>query len=98
MNDFQAEVVKTWKSSWNSYVKSLSTLQDQSRRMVDLYLSQTETTQSEINKLIKEGLSGAQEIQKTYLKSIEDGISRLEQMPGPGAFSPSPSSGKSAKS
>jgi polyhydroxyalkanoate synthesis regulator phasin len=76
-------MVKTWKSSWSNYVKTLTSLQEQGQKMLDLYFSQAETAQNEAKKVLQEGLKNAQDAQTAYIKAVEDNLKKFEEMVAP---------------
>ena len=80
MDNIGLEIFKMWKSSWENYVKTLSTLQGQGEKMLDLIFTQSHTTQEETTKLVKEGMAKAQEAQKSYFQIMEDNFKKIEEL------------------
>ena len=80
MDDIRLEMLKGWKSSWESYVKTLTMMQEQGEKMLDLLFTQSDTVREESKKLIKEGLDNAKEAQKSYLNSVEDNLKKIEDL------------------
>jgi polyhydroxyalkanoate synthesis regulator phasin len=80
MDDIRLEMLKSWQSSWKSYVKTLTTMQEQGEKMLDLLFTQSETVRDETKKLIKEGMDNAKEAQKSYLDSVEENIKKIEDL------------------
>ncbi len=82
MKEFQKEMLRVWKSSWESYVKSLTMLQDQGDKMLDLLFTQSETMQEESKKLLKEWRANTKEAQKSYIQSVEQNLQKIEELLG----------------
>jgi hypothetical protein len=82
MDDVRAEVLKTWRSVWDNYVKALTAMQEQGEKMLDICFSQSETVSAEAKKLLSEGLKNVQDAQMAYIKAFEDGLEKLEEMAG----------------
>jgi inorganic pyrophosphatase len=80
MEDVRTEMLKTWKSTWANYVKTLTSLQEQGQKMLELYFSQSENVQAETQNVLKEGLKNAQEAQMAYVKAVEDNLKKFEDM------------------
>ena len=80
MEDVRLEMLKMWKASWETYTNSLSMMQDQGTKMLDLLFKQSETAQDETQRLLKEGVEKAQEAQKSYLQAVEDNFKKIEEL------------------
>ena len=80
MEEVPKEMVKMWKTSWENYVKTLTTMQDQSERMFELFLSKSDTLREEAKKLIKERITQAKEAQKTYLGVVEENFRKIDDL------------------
>jgi len=80
MDDVRMEMFKVWRSSWESYVKTLTMMQDQGEKMLDLFCTQSESLQEGTKKLIEEGISNAKEAQKSYLKAVEENMKKIEEI------------------
>ena len=83
MEDIRSEMLKTWKSSWENSVKTLTSMQEQAQKALDMYFSQTENMQAEAKKVLQEGLKNVQEAQTAYVKAVEDNLKKLEEMVSP---------------
>jgi hypothetical protein len=82
MEDFQKQMVTVWRSSWETYVKTLSTMQEQGDKMLELFFTQSETLQDETKKLIKDWAANIKEAQKTYIRTVEDNLKKIEEQIG----------------
>ncbi len=82
MDDIRADMLKGWKSSWESYVKTLTTMQEQGERMLDLLLAHSDTGHDEAKKLIKEGVANTQQAQKSYVQTVEENLKKIEELVG----------------
>ena len=80
MEDVRLEMLKMWKASWETYTNSLTMVQDQGTKMLDLLFKQSETAQDETERLIREGLEKAQEAQKSYFQAVEDNFKKIEEL------------------
>lgn len=78
MEDAQKQMVKLWRSSWETYVKTLSMMQEQGDKMLDLLFTESGTAQEETRKLIKEWSANIKEAQKTYVQAVEENLKRIE--------------------
>lgn len=74
------ELLKVWKTSWESYLKTVNTLQEQGDKMMELMLNQSDAYREEAKKLIKEWAQNTKEIQKNYLEAIQENWKKLEEM------------------
>jgi polyhydroxyalkanoate synthesis regulator phasin len=80
MDDIRLEILKGWRSSWESYVKTLTMMQEQGEKMLDLLFTQSDSVREESKKLIKDGLDNAKEAQKSYLDSVEENLKKIEDL------------------
>ena len=80
MEDVRIEMLKAWRSSWESSVKTLTMMQEQGEKMLELLYSQSETAKEETKKLIKEGMIKAQEAQKSYFQAVEENLATIEEL------------------
>jgi hypothetical protein len=80
MEKFYEEMFKVWKSSWESYGKTLSALQAQGEKMLELALSQGSLLQEEAQKRIKEGMANLKEAQKAYLRTVDENLKKMEDL------------------
>ena len=53
MDDVRIEMLKGWRSSWESYVNTLNMMQKQGEKMIDLLFTQSENVHKETKSLIK---------------------------------------------
>jgi polyhydroxyalkanoate synthesis regulator phasin len=79
MDDVRMDMLKLWKSSWENYVKTLTTMQEQGEKMLDLLFTQSETLQEETKKLVKEWMVNAKDAQKSYLHTVEENLTKIEE-------------------
>lgn len=82
MDDIRAEILKTWRSAWDNYIKALTAMHDQGERMLDICCSQSDTMSAEAKKLLGEGLKNFRDAQMAYIKAFEDNLEKLEEMVG----------------
>jgi polyhydroxyalkanoate synthesis regulator phasin len=80
MDDIRVEMIKGWKSSWESYVNTLSMMQEQGEKMIDLLFTQSENVQKETKKLMKESISNAQEAQRSYFQAVDENFNKMEEL------------------
>ena len=83
MEDIRNEMLKTWKSSWDNYVKTLTAMQEQAQKALELYFTQSQSVQTEAKKVLQEGLKNVQEAQTAYIKAVEDNLKKFEEMVNP---------------
>jgi hypothetical protein len=82
MENIGFEMFKMWKTSWESYVKTLQMMQEQGDKMLDHFLSQSDAVREETKKMMREGMSNAQQAQKTYIQAVEENFNRFEELFG----------------
>ena len=82
MEDVQKQMMKLWRSSWETYVKTLSMMQEQGDKMLDLLFTQSGTAQEETRKLMKDWVANIKEAQKTYIQTVEENLKRIEDQFG----------------
>jgi hypothetical protein len=80
MDKVHEEMFKVWRSSWENYVKTLSMMQEQGEKMLDLFFTQSGTLQEEAKKLIKEGMANLKEAQKSYFQVVEENLKKIEEL------------------
>jgi predicted transcriptional regulator len=80
MEDVRLEMLKMWKASWETYTNSLTMMQVQGTKMLDLLFNQSETAQDETQRLIREGLEKAKDAQKSYFQAVEDNFKKIEEL------------------
>ncbi len=80
MENMGFETFKMWKSSWESYVKTLQAMQEQGDKMLDLFLAQSDAVREETKKMLREGMSNAQQAQKAYFQAVEENFKRFEEL------------------
>jgi len=80
MDKYYEEMFKMWKASWESYVKTLSMMQEQGEKMMDLYFNQSGVIQEESKKVIKQGMANLKEAQKSYLQAAEENLKKIEEL------------------
>lgn len=78
MEQMYGEVFKLWRFYWDGYKKNLTFMQQQSEKMLELFLSQT--LQGEAQKSMKDILSAAQKAQESYIEAMEDAFRRMEDL------------------
>ena len=74
------QILGMWKSFWETYVKTLKAAEEQSDRMLDLMLQQSDTLQEEAKKLIKEWVKNSKEVSNSYLDAVEQNVNKIEEM------------------
>jgi len=82
MEDVQRQTMKLWRSSWETYVRTLSMMQEQGDKMLDLLFTQSGTAQEDTRKLMKEWTANIKEAQKTYIQTVEENLKRIEDQFG----------------
>lgn len=80
MDDVRMEMFKGWRASWESYVKTLTMMQEQGEKMLEMLFAQSETVQDETKKLAKEWMVNAKEAQKSYLQTMEENLKKIEDL------------------
>ena len=80
MEDVRMEMLKMWKTSRESYVKTLTMMQEQGERMCDLFLNQSDSVRDEAQRIIKEGMTTTKEAQKNYVKAVEENVAKMEEL------------------
>lgn len=81
MNDVRAGMVKFWKAVWANYVRTVTSMNDQGEKMLDLFFSHSENMQVEAKRLLKEALKNAQDAQMAFIKAFEDNLKKFEKKP-----------------
>ncbi|MDI7261435.1 MAG: hypothetical protein QME90_16145 [Thermodesulfobacteriota bacterium] len=80
MDKIHEEMFKVWKSSWEGYLRTLSMLQEQGDKMLDLFFAQSGIAQEETKKLAKEWMANLKEAQKSYLQAMEENLKKIEEL------------------
>lgn len=82
MDKMGLDMFKMWKTSWESYVKTLQMMQEQGDKMLDVFLAQSDTVRDETKKILKEGMNNAQQAQKVYFQAVAENLKRFEDLFG----------------
>lgn len=80
MDKIHEEMFRVWRSSWEGYLRTLSALQEQGEKMLELFFSQSTLLQAEAKKLIKDGVANLKEAQKTYVHTVEENLKKIEEL------------------
>lgn len=97
MNNEQVakQVMGMWKSSWETYVKTVKAAEEQGDRMLDQMLQQSGAFQEEAKKQIKEWVNNSKKVSKSYLDAVEQNVNKFEEMLEPAEAKRTPSPTKS---
>jgi len=71
------QLLGMWKSSWETYVKTLKAAEEQGDRMLDLMLEQSGAFQEETKKLVKEWVNNYKKTSKSYLDAVEQNVNKI---------------------
>jgi hypothetical protein len=82
MDDIYSEMLKMWKSSWGTYVKNLSMMQEQGEKMLEMLFAQSESTHDETKKVIKQAIENAKDAQSSYFQAVEENLKKIEEALG----------------
>jgi len=77
------QVLKLWKASWETYLKTIKAADEQGGRLLDLMLEQSDSLQESAKKLVKQWVENSREISKSYLDTIEQNVKKIEEMVEP---------------
>jgi len=80
METMFGEMFKLWKLSWESYKNNLAVMQQQSEKMLDLFLNQSKSLQEEAPRIMKDILASAQKAQDSYIQAMEDAFKEVENI------------------
>jgi hypothetical protein len=78
MEKIHEEMFKAWRLSWENYVKTLTALQEQGEKMLDLFFTQMGSLQQEGKKIFQEGIANMKAAQKTYLRTVDENLEKME--------------------
>ena len=76
------ELLTLWKQSWETYVKTLESMQAQGDKMMEMMLEQNAFLPDESKKAMEEWAVSAKKMQKAYLDMVQDNIKRMEELLG----------------
>ncbi len=74
------EMVKFLRTSWETYLKILETVQSQTEKALELILTQSDALREEGKQLIKSWLDLMKQSQEQYKKMMEENLSKLEEI------------------
>jgi hypothetical protein len=80
MEPMYGEMFKLWKLSWDSYKTSLTAMQSQAEKMLDLFFSQSQNLQEGARKNVKDVLGTAQKAQASYIQTMEEALQKIEDL------------------
>jgi hypothetical protein len=82
MEQMYGEMFKLWRLSWDSYKASLTAMQSQAEKMLDLFFSQSQSLQEGTRKNVKDILGTAQKAQTSYIQTMEEAFQKIEDIMG----------------
>jgi hypothetical protein len=82
MNEVSKGILQFWKAQWESYMKSMTTIQEQGETMLEM-LRKSGVLQEGSQKMAKDWAEQSRAIQKTYFKMVEDQFKKLEDIMEP---------------
>ena len=74
------QVLRMWKGSWETHVKTLKTAEAQGCRVLNLMLLQSGSLKEETKKEIKEWISSSKKVSKSYMDAVEQNVSKFEEI------------------
>ena len=74
------EMIKFLRTSWETYLKILETLQSQTEKALEMILTQSDALREEGKKMVKKWMELMKEGQEQYRKMMEENLSKLESM------------------
>jgi len=74
------EMVKFIRTSWETYLKILETLQSQTEKALEMILTQSDALREEGKEMVKKWMELMKEGQEQYRKMMEENLSKLESM------------------
>ncbi len=79
MNEASKGILQFWKAQWESYMKSMTAIQEQKETMLEM-LRKSGVLQEGSQKMVKDWTDKSKAIQKTYLNMVEDQFKKLEDI------------------
>jgi len=79
MNEASKGILQFWKAQWESYMKSMTAIQEQGETMLEM-LRKSGVLQEGSQKMVKDWTDKSKAIQKTYLNMVEDHFKKLEDI------------------
>jgi hypothetical protein len=79
MNEASKGILQFWKAQWESYMKSMTVIQEQGETMLEM-LRKSGVLQEGSQKMVKDWADKSKAIQKTYLNMVEDHFKKLEDI------------------
>ncbi len=73
-------MVKFIRTSWETYLKILETLQSQTEKALEMILTQSDALREEGKETVKKWMELMKESQEQYRKMMEENLSKLESM------------------
>jgi polyhydroxyalkanoate synthesis regulator phasin len=74
------QIMGMWKTSWETYLKTLKATEEQGDRMLDLMLQQSDNLQEEGKKLVRQLIDNSKKVSKSYLDAVEQNIKKMEDI------------------
>jgi len=79
MNETSKGMLQFWKAQWESYMKSMTAIEEQGETMLEM-LRKSGVLQEGSQKMVKDWTDKSKAIQKTYLNMVEDHFKKLEDI------------------
>lgn len=74
------QILRMWKNSWETYLRSLKATEEQGDRMLELMLEQSDAFREETRRLIKEWVNNYKKVSKGYMDAVEQNVKKIEDM------------------
>ncbi len=71
---------KAWAASWESYMNTLSRIQEEGEKMLNIFFTQSDKTQEETKNLVKEGIANLRKAHKSYARAVEENLRKIEEL------------------
>ena len=79
-NDFSKEMLKMWKGSWATYVKTLEAMWYQGEKMLDTMMNRNPFMPEEYKKMLRGWAKQTKESGNTYIEMLNENMKKLEEM------------------
>lgn len=82
--EMQKQMLKLWKMSIDSYLTTMDAISEQSQKMLELMLEQSDSVREEFKKTLRDWAANSKDLQDQYKDSLEQSVKKLEDMIGKG--------------
>ena len=80
MDEICTELLRMWRAAWNSQVKTLTLLQNQNERILELFFARSDSLPEDSRKAARTFLEDSGKTQEDYIRTVEENLQKIESL------------------